>query len=64
MNLPPAASVSRPACYGTGCFSAQARRRRYFAPVPRLFKERPSSRFRGISLPPEKPGVCGIPRSA
>ncbi|HAZ3451729.1 TPA: hypothetical protein MBF05_005003 [Klebsiella pneumoniae] len=27
MNLPPAASVSRPACYGTGGFSAQARRR-------------------------------------
>ncbi|HBY2491696.1 hypothetical protein FHC47_20880 [Klebsiella quasipneumoniae] len=26
-GLPPAASVSRPACYGTGGFSAQARRR-------------------------------------
>ncbi|HAV2048736.1 hypothetical protein G9400_30635 [Klebsiella michiganensis] len=26
-SLPPAASVSRPACYGTGGFSAQARRR-------------------------------------
>ncbi|SQC86669.1 Uncharacterised protein [Klebsiella pneumoniae] len=52
MRHPHAASVSRPACYGTGGFSAQARRRRrYFAPVPRPFKERPSSRFRGISLP-------------
>ncbi|WP_129112425.1 hypothetical protein [Escherichia coli] len=27
MNLPPAASVSRPVWYGTGGFSAQARRR-------------------------------------
>ncbi|HBT4077124.1 TPA: hypothetical protein MBM95_005574 [Klebsiella pneumoniae] len=27
MNLPPAASVSSPVWYGTGGFSAQARRR-------------------------------------
>lgn len=26
--------------------------------------ERPSSRFRGIVLPPKKPGGCDIPRSA
>jgi hypothetical protein len=58
-----AASVPRPAVHGTVGFSAPARRRWYFAPVPRhsgsAFK--PLSRH---SLAVETTDGCGIPRSA
>nr|UVN19777.1 hypothetical protein [Klebsiella michiganensis] len=49
-----AASVLRPAVHGTVGFSAPARRRWYFAPVPRHSKDRPSSRFRGIASPSKR----------
>ncbi|OHG19227.1 hypothetical protein A7T52_19665 [Salmonella enterica subsp. diarizonae serovar 60:r:e,n,x,z15] len=48
----PVVSIPRPAGHGTGGVSAQAWRRCDFTPCPRQFKARPSSRFRGITLPP------------
>lgn len=46
----PGASVPRPDGHGTGGVSAPVRRRCNYA-IHSPFKERPSSRFRGISLP-------------
>ncbi|ELQ6863965.1 hypothetical protein QRG94_005138 [Salmonella enterica] len=49
----PVVSIPRPAGHGTGGVSAQAWRCCDFTPCPRQFKERPSSRFRGIASPPK-----------
>ncbi|EAY4772590.1 hypothetical protein S828_13850 [Salmonella enterica] len=56
INLPPAASVPRPVCHGTGAFP--------FSVHPSLCREAPFKPLSRHNLAVGKTDGCGIPRSA